>query len=399
MIDIEQATSIVLDHKLDLGTEEVLLQQAAGRVLAETISADRDFPPFDRVTMDGISIAYAAFAEKGIRTFSIQDTQAAGTPQKVLGHPDHCMEVMTGAVLPEGTDTVIRYEDLEIKNGSATVNVDTLQEGQNVHRRGEDRQKGEVIIEPGILLSAGEIGVAATVGKSRLTVRRIPRAVIISTGDELVDVDQTPEPHQIRSSNAYTIRTMLAKWGIAADLLHLIDEPQHIKKELERCLREYDIILISGGVSKGKFDYVPDALAALGVEKLFHRVRQRPGKPFWFGHWKEKCIIFALPGNPVSSFMCTNRYVGPWIRASLGLDPLDYDYAVLDADFHFRPDLTYFLQVKVEYARNGVLRAIPVEGHGSGDLANLVDADGFLELPRGRDQFHAGELFPLIIYR
>lgn len=399
MITIEEATDIVLAHQRDFGTEEIPLAEAAGRVLAETIRADRDFPPFDRVTMDGISIAYAAFAKKGIRTFPIQDTQAAGSPQLALDNPGHCMEVMTGAVLPQGTDTVIRYEDLEIKDGSATVNLDELKEGQNVHRQGEDRHEGEVIIEPGILLSAAEIGVAATVGKSKLTVRRIPRAVIISTGDELVEVDETPQPHQIRSSNAHTIRTTLEKWGMPADLLHLVDDPEHIKKELQRCLQEYDAILMSGGVSKGKFDYVPEALAALGVEKLFHRVKQRPGKPFWFGHWQEKCTIFALPGNPVSSFMCTNRYVGPWLRASLGLEPLDYDYAALDTDFHFRPDLTYFLQVKLEYARNGLRRAIPVEGHGSGDLANLVDADGFLELPRGRDQFNAGELFPLIIYR
>lgn len=399
MIDIEQASEIVLANSRDPGTEKVPLRRAVGRVLAETIRADRDFPPFDRVTMDGISVAHSAFAQKGIRTFPIQDTQAAGSPQLTLQDPTHCMEVMTGAVLPKGTDTVIRYEDLDIKDGLATVNLDELKKGQNVHGQGEDRHEGEGIMEPGILLSPAEIGVAATVGKSILTVRRMPQAVIISTGDELVEVDETPEPHQIRSSNAHTIRTTLERWGMPADLLHLADDPEHIKKELQHCLQKYDAILMSGGVSKGKFDYIPEALTALGVEKLFHRVKQRPGKPFWFGCWQEKCTIFALPGNPVSSFMCTHRYVGPWLRASLGLEPYAYDYAALDQDFHFRPDLTYFLQVKVEYARDGLQRAIPVEGHGSGDLANLVDADGFLELPHGRDFFRAGELFPLIVYR
>ncbi len=399
MIDIHHATDIVLEHRRDLGVETVPLPLAAGRVLAEPIRADRDFPPFDRVTMDGIAIQYQAFAKKDTPVFPVLGTQAAGAPPQSMPDPDGCLEVMTGAVLPEGTDTVIRYEDVTIENGTAIINVEAIKEGQNIHRRGTDRPQGSTILEPGVLLSAAELGVAATVGKALLQVRRLPTAVIISTGDELVPVESFPEPHQIRSSNTHTIRASLKKWGLQVDDLHLVDEPAVIRRELQRCLEKYDMILMSGGVSKGKFDFVPEALEDLGVEKCFHRVRQRPGKPFWFGHWRGQCTIFALPGNPVSSFMCTHRYVGPWVRACMGLDPLDYDYAVLDSTFTFKPDLTYFLQVRLDYARNGMRRAIPVEGHGSGDLANLVEADGFLELPRGRTEFPEGELFPVLIYR
>ncbi len=399
MIDIDHATQIVLDHRRDFGEETIPLRRAAGRILSEPIRADRDFPPFDRVTMDGIAIRYQAFAKKDTPVFPVLGTQAAGAPPQSMKDAEGCLEVMTGAVLPEGTDTVIRYEDVTIEGKKATINVDAIKEGQNIHRQGTDRVAGSTILEPGVLLSAAELGVAATVGKARLRVKRLPRAVILSTGDELVPVDQQPEPHQIRSSNTHTIRASLEKWGLEVDDLHLIDEPAVIRRELRRCLEEYDMILMSGGVSKGKFDYVPAALEDLGVEKCFHRVRQRPGKPFWFGHWQGQCTIFALPGNPVSSFMCTHRYVGPWVRACMGLDPLDYDYAVLDTTFTFRPDLTYFLQVRLDYARNGMRRAIPVEGHGSGDLANLVEADGFLELPRGRTEFPEGELFPVLIYR
>jgi len=192
----------------------------------------------------------------------------------------------------------------------------------------------------------------------------------------------------------------LAGWGVQADRLHIDDELKATQSALAKCIKAYDVILLSGGVSKGKYDYVPAALEALGVQKHFHKVKQRPGKPFWFGEMAEQCTIFALPGNPVSSFMCTQRYVRPWLRLSLGLEPMGYAQAVLTQNFHFKPDLTYLLQVSTHYdASTGRLMAQPLEGRGSGDLANLADADAFLELPRGRNDFKAGEVFSLIFYR
>ena len=399
MIPIEEATKIVLNHSKSYGEEAVPLTEAIGRVLRQDILADRDFPPFNRVTMDGIAIRYNSFAG-GQRKFPIEGMQAAGSPQRKLLNLDACLEVMTGAILPENTDTVIRYEDVNIEHGVARLQGNGIQKGQNAHLRAFDRKEGERIIKAGAIISPAEIGVAATVGLSSLKVAKLPTVAIISTGDELVEINETPEPHQIRSSNVYTIAAVLYGWGIRPDKLHIADDMDATRAKLSACLEQYDVLILSGGVSKGKFDYIPGALNALGMKKLLHKVKQRPGKPFWFGESPNGKVIFALPGNPVSAFMCTMRYIRPWLRKSLDLNPLDYSHAVLAEDFKFKADLTYFLQVRTFFDTDtGRLMATPVEGHGSGDLANLVDADGFLELPREKDKFKKGKVFPLIFYR
>jgi molybdopterin molybdotransferase len=232
-----------------------------------------------------------------------------------------------------------------------------------------------------------------------LRVAALPKVAILSSGDELVEVDEQPLPHQIRKSNVHTMAAVLDTWGLPADLLHLPDDPSAIEASLSVCLEKYDALLLSGGVSMGKFDHIPAALGRLGVAELFHKVSQRPGKPFWFGR-RAGAVVFAFPGNPVSAFMCLHRYFQPWLRAGLGLlQPIDNQYAALDSDYHFKPDLTYFLQVKLGAAPEGRLLATPVTGHGSGDLANLADADAFLELPLERQVFKAGEVFPLWCYR
>ena len=398
MIPVSEATDIVLRHLRSWGDEEVPISEAVGRVLAEPIHADRDFPPFNRVSMDGIAIQYARFAA-GQRQFPVAGTQMAGSPQMQLDDPKHCLEVMTGSVLPQQTDTVIRYEDVSIENGIATITIEDIRAAQNAHQQGLDRKAGSEIVPAGCLLSAAEVGVAATVGKTQLKVKVNPRIVLISTGDELVEIEQKPLPHQIRKSNVYALQAALRQQGIVADLLHLPDEKEAIRKELEQALGSYHALVLSGGVSKGKRDYIPEVMDALEVEKLFHRVQQRPGKPFWFGHRKGANTVFALPGNPVSSFMCLHRYVLPWWRASQGLPSEAQGYATLTEDYSFKPNLTYFLQVKLRIDEGGQWLAQPITGKGSGDLANLVDADGFLELPTGQTDFAKGTTFPLWTYR
>lgn len=398
MITVEQATERVLATSKSLFTEDVALEAARGRVLAEDLLADRDFPPFDRVTMDGIAIRFESF-EAGSRSFQIAGIQAAGEPQLTLSNLSECLEVMTGAVLPENTDTVIRYEDLDIRDGVAHLQIEQIKAGQNVHRQGTDRQTGDLIIPHPRILSPAEIGVAATIGKSRIKVLRQPKVVIIATGDELVAVDQQPLPHQIRISNAYQLAAALDGWQIQADRLHLHDDPKQTREALAHCLEHYDAILLSGGVSMGKYDHVPAALDELGVKKSFHRVMQRPGKPFWFGVSPDGKPVFAFPGNPVSSFVGITRYFLPWLKQSLGLRPFNGQRAILGSDFTFTPELTYFLQVRVHFDENGHLIGLPFEGHGSGDLANLVDADAFMQLPSDRTDFKKGEVFPVFFYR
>ena len=397
MISVQEASEIVLKNTSDFGVEEVPLTDSVNRILKEDLTADRDFPPFTRVSMDGITIKYESF-QNGQRIFEIEGLQAAGSPQKTLKNNGNCLEVMTGAVLPENADTVIRYEDTEIENGKARITIDEIRSKQNAHQKGSDRKQGDVLVKSGNIISPAEIGVAATIGKTHLKVAKLPKVVIISTGDELVEISEKPLPYQIRKSNVYNLWASFFKWGIQAERRHLNDEKEEIRKGLKECLEDFDVIVMSGGVSKGKFDFIPEILEELGVQKLFHRVKQRPGKPFWFGR-SNSSTVFAFPGNPASTFMCANRYFRPWLRASLGLEPFEYQYTILEEDFEFKPDLTYFLQVKITYQKDGQISAKPIAGRGSGDLANLADTDGFMELPRGQNLFKKGDAFPVIIYR
>ncbi len=398
MTTVEEATRIVLSHTRTFGNEHVALNWALGRVLTEPLVADRPFPPFDRVAMDGIALRSADFAA-GQRVFRLLGTQAAGQPPLKLEEAGGCIEVMTGAVLPEGADAVVRYEDIEIVDQQAQVRLEEVKPWQNVHRKATDRAAGDELVTPPRIITPAEIAVAATIGKTQVQVANFPRVVIISTGDELVDVTEQPLPHQIRKSNVHALAGELKRLGIEAAMLHLRDQREEIRKYLDVAMERYDVLILSGAVSKGKFDFIPPVLEMLGAQQLFHRVTQRPGKPFWFGIGPHDTTIFALPGNPVSSFMCMHRYVLPWLRACWGLDPFRNEKSVLAEDFAFKPDLTLFLPVKLEMADDGRLLAWPRPGHGSGDLANLTEADAFLELPRGRNEYPAGEAFPLHRYR
>lgn len=398
MISVEEALSIVLSVKRNYGTELVPLDQSVGRVLREDLKADRPFPPFNRVTMDGIALNYEAFIS-GQRQFKIEGIAAAGSPQINLQKFENCLEVMTGAVLPTGADTVIRYEDLTIKDGIAQVNLEELKQGKNVHPEGFDRKAGDLLTPAGRLISPAEIGVAATVGKANLKVSTKPKVLIISTGDELVDTSETPQTHQIRKSNVYLLQSLFTKRNIPAEVMHLQDNYEQILNALKDILQKYDVLVLSGGVSMGKFDFLPRAFRDLEVKEHFHKVKQRPGKPLWFGESREGTVIFALPGNPVSSFSCAQKYVMPWLSQAIELPPRPSLKAQLTLDFSFKPDLNYFLQVKVRHTAQGILEATPVTGNGSGDLANLTEADGFLELPRGQELYAAGQVFDFVAYR
>ena len=409
MIDSEEALHIILENTVDFGVEEISFTVAQNRVLKEDIFADRDFPPFHRVSMDGIAVNYDSI-KNGITTFGIEGIQPAGSPQLTLEKPENCIEVMTGAVLPKNTDTVMRYEDLTIKNGKASINVETIKKNQNVHRKGSDRKENDILVRKNTLISAAEIGIISTVGKVMVKVARQPKVMVISTGDELVDVSEKPLAHQIRKSNVYTLIALLKKLNIEAHADHIPDQKNELKEKIQHHLENYDVLLFSGAVSKGKYDYLPDVLDELGVQKLFHKVAQRPGKPFWFGvndvlstgerneKRTRKVIVFAFPGNPVSTFVGCLKYFYPWHQKSVEIAYSYQGKAILGEDFTFTPKLTYYLQVKLDMD-GGLKIAKPVMGNGSGDLANLAEIDGFLELPADKTEFNAGETYPLITFR
>lgn len=376
----------------DYGAEIILFEESLGRVLAETIKADRDLPPFNRVSMDGIALNYSDF-EQGIKTFDIKATQAAGDNPININATAECIEIMTGAALPESVDTVIRYEDVEIKDGKAVLLIDEIKKGQNIHIKGADRKQGDVLLTPGSVITPAIISMIASVGETELRVKRKPRVVIVSSGDELVDVAAKPSPYQIRRSNSYMVKAVLAGVGIDAGMVHIPDEREEIRSTLQQCLANFDVLLLSGGISMGKFDYIPQVLKELEVKQIFHKVLQRPGKPFWFGKRENGAVVFAFPGNPGATFMCTHRYFIPWLNATLGAASKPAIYAALDSDFTFQPQLQYFLQVKLAFAEDGRLLAAPIAGNGSGDFANLADTDAFMELPLSKNEFKKGDAY------
>lgn len=396
MINVQEATDIILSHLYKPGRKSVPVDQACGLVLAESISADRDLPPFDRVTMDGIAIQYHAY-KGGHRKFLLEGMQAAGEPQKSLINKNAAIEVMTGAMLPAGTDTVIRYEDLTVASGHAAINNENVEAGQSIHFQGQDAKRGLSLLSPGIIVSPAEIALLASVGKTHVEVYEHPKTAIVASGDELVDINTVPLAHQIRRSNTYAIEAAMKAMLWPGKQFHFRDIRQELNERLGEMIRSFDVIILSGGVSQGKLDFIPAVMEEIGVKKLFHQVSQRPGKPFWFGVSNQGKAVFALPGNPVSTYMCFYRYIRPWLLKSMGCNVRQFS-AILAKDFTFQPKLTYFLQVGISI-EEGRIMAYPDAGGGSGDFANLKKVDGFLELPAGRSEFRAGESFQFIPFR
>lgn len=395
MISVKDAKDIILNSAYNFGVEEVPFLKSVGRVLKENILADRDFPPFNRVSMDGICIDFNAF-KNGQRDFKVEGIQAAGSEQMTLQNKENCIEVMTGAVLPNNANTVIRYEDVTLKNGIATININKINDCQNVHAKGKDGKVGDVLITENKIISAAEIGVLATVGKSTVKVAKQPKVMIVSTGDELVGVNEIPLKHQIRRSNVFTLVSLLERLKISSDTAHITDDKPILKQKIKGFLKDYDVLLFSGAVSKGKYDFLPEVFEELGVEKLFHKVAQRPGKPFFYGKTNE-CNIFGFPGNPISTFVNCLAYFYPWYYKSTGLET-EEETAILGENVSFKPNLEFFLQVKLK-SKFGHLVAFPVKGNGSGDLASLVNADAFIQLPNDKTEFKTGENYPIIRYR
>ncbi|MGI4832225.1 MAG: molybdopterin molybdotransferase MoeA [Janthinobacterium lividum] len=401
MFSVDEAYQRILATARPLPTETVPLAAAAGRVLRQSVVADRDFPPYPRVTMDGVALRFEALAA-GQTTFRIERTQLAGDVPQLLADPRAAIEIMTGAALPPGADTVVRYEDLTLADGpprSAILRVPPPRAGHNVHQQGSDQLAGNLLLASGRRLTPADVAVAATVGATALAVARRPRLAVVSTGDEIVPIEATPLPHQIRSSNAAMLRAALLLDGAEAEVFHLPDDLASLKARLPALLAGFDALLLSGGVSKGKADFLPQALRESGVAELFHRVAQRPGQPLWFGQPPGGAVVFALPGNPVATFAAYYRYVRGWLALAQGTAPAPLQYAALTEPVEFKPALTYFLAVRLEPAPDGRLLAHPAPTAGSGDLAGLLAADALLELAPAPTHFAAGSAWPVWRYR
>lgn len=390
------AEALVRERVQRLPTESRPLESLAGAILAQSVRSERDQPPFDRVTMDGIAFASQAWRD-GQRRFRIAGTQAAGQPALRLPSPSDCLEAMTGAMLPIGCDCVVPVERLQVADGIATVDADVpVAPFLNVHTRGLDAREGELLLAPGARLGATELAVLASAGLARAEVSTEPRIMIVSTGDELVDPDQPIADWQVRRSNSHALRGALNLRGfklVGDD--HLPDDHGVLAERLATHLATHDVIVLTGGVSMGRFDHVPSVLRGLGVEEIFHKVAQRPGKPIWFGVGPAGQTVFGLPGNPVSALVCLLRYVIPALGAMLGAPVRVPEHVPLGAPFAVKPALAFFLPVQVEHSANLGLVAMPRPTRGSGDFISLLGSDGFIELPPGPREFPAGFVAPL----
>ncbi len=393
MIPFHEALDRVTEQHIHYGEEEVSLENANQRILAEDIRADRDFPPFNRATKDGIAIAYEA-VENGRLAFEIKGVLPAGQPTIPFVDAEACIEIMTGAVVPYETDTVVMYEDLVIEEDIASLKK-IPEKGQNIHLKASDRQKGDVVLKKGQRITPAEMGVLATVGKKKVRVLRMPKIAVISTGNELVEIDQVPKAHQIRRSNTISLSAALEEAGIKPMRLHIADDIDLMRQKLAFLLDEMDVLILSGGVSRGKFDYLPQVFGELGVEKIFHRVAQRPGKPFFFGrsHQRET-LVFSFPGNPVSTFLNFHLYFTPWFRNISGFRR-ERIYVKIEETQENHTDLTIF-KGAVLFIKDNCLWASVIESTGSGDLAHLSDITGFVQFDAGRGLIEAGSEIPFV---
>jgi molybdopterin molybdotransferase len=395
LISPHAAEAAIRAHAQTLPAAVTPLAELAGAVLREPIVSSRDQPPFDRVTMDGIAFAYAAYAD-GRRSFRIAATQGAGMAPATLPGEDACIEVMTGAMVPTGCDCIVPVEKLTVHDGVARLGDDASPtRNANIHARGVDSRQGQRLLEPGMRLGAPEVAVIASTGQSHAKATRLPSIIAISTGDELVEPGQPVAAWQIYRSNVYAVLATLARRGysrLAHD--HLPDDPDVLRTRLKSHLDAHEVLILSGGVSMGRFDYVPQVLADLGVRVIFHKVSQRPGKPLWFGVGPRGQTVYALPGNPVSTLVCLVRYVLAGLDASVGATRTTTEQVELAHEYEVKPQLTFFIPVALE--RDGALvRARIRPTQGSGDFTSLVGTDGFVELPTGPCVVAPGTRVPL----
>ena len=399
MLTTAEANEAILAAMPAALIESVPVTAAAGRVLRQRVKAERDQPPFDRVTMDGIALAYSEFAE-GARRFPIQAMQAAGDPALRL-EPGKAVDIMTGASLPEGADCIVPVERILARDGVAEIEAGYVAEQrQFIHARGSDHLKDTTLLTPGMRISPLDIAVIASCGLRTVATSKRPAVRVISTGNELVPAGEPVQPHQIRMSNGPALVAMLGQHGFN-DCVHdhIVDDPDLLEDRIAGHLQAAGVLVLSGGVSMGKADYLPAVLDALGVEAVFHKISQRPGKPMWFGIGPDDQVVFALPGNPVSALVCCRQYVIPALNAAAGLKDQAPEFASLAQDVTFKPQLTCFLPVKLVASVGGPILAMPVHTNTSGDFASLSGTDGYVELALEESRFPTGTAVRLYRWR
>jgi len=374
LISVAEADACIRESMTTLPSERATLSRAIGRRLLSPILADRELPPYDRSMMDGI-----AFPSESIdpSKLTIAGLHAAGSPPPEALPQGSAWEIMTGAIIPEDCDTVVPYEDLEEDN---TKIIGEFKPGQFIHSAGSDAKEGDILVPAGTTLGAPEIAIAASVGQNSLTVPRLPRVGILTTGDEAIHPAASPKAWQIRRSNGPTLASLISLLGLPLNFhQHGQDDEDALTNLLDQAMDSVDLLIISGGISKGKKDYIRELLDARLGKPAFHGVAQRPGKPLAF--WPGPPDVFALPGNPVSALATFARFVRPALHQLQGLAP---PTRLLRAPDGLEPleHLTWFAPVAVTTGKKTTLHP----AQNSGDYISISPSTGVIEVPKA-DQF------------
>jgi molybdopterin molybdotransferase len=396
MISIEQAHDTILANIPLMPVVEVPLAKALSRVLAVDITSDTDLPPFDNSAMDGFAVRSDDVGDLPVELEVLETITAGITPRREVG-PGQASAIMTGAPLPAGADTIVIVEETEAGSAEGTVRVLAAPApGHHIRRQGDVLKKGEVVLPAGTWIRPAETAVLATAGQTDVSVRKSPTVAVITTGDEIVAAEDLPTGAQIRDSNSWSTHARLRLMRVEADMLGIVtDDEEDLRKAIAEGLR-HDLLILSGGVSAGIADLVPDMLEKAGVELLFRKVSVQPGKPVVFGR-HDGGLVFGLPGNPVSTQVIMELFVVPAIRAMMGMtDPLpQFGLARLAEDLTHHGRRTLFQPVRLRVEGEDVL-ADPVSYGGSGDFVGYARADALVVMPEGRTEYPAGSVLRVL---
>jgi molybdopterin molybdotransferase len=385
MILFDQAFEIVLNSAFSTGTESVSFTDSLNRILASSVVSDIDMPPFDKSSVDGFACRKADLDSE----LEILETIAAGdTPTKTVSSIK-CSRIMTGAPVPGGADCVIMVEDTELTN-SGKVRFKGTFKKENIAIKGEDVKKGEIVLKPGRIIRPQDIAVMASVGYTSATVSKKPAVGIISSGSELVEPHKFPGISQIRNSNAFQLMAQVERSGASGKYYGIAkDDEEETYLIITSAISENDLVLITGGVSMGDFDFVPSVLERAGVRIQFARVAVQPGKPTTFGI-HDKALVFGLPGNPVSSFIQFEMLVRPLINEMMGFKWRQLNIMLPMKEKFTRKYAERLAFIPVMITGEGSVQA--VEFHGSAHISALPEADGIISLPIGITTIDKGEL-------
>ena len=375
MTTVAEAVQLITAQAKSFGKEKISIDEAYNRVLAQPIIADRDYPPFNRATMDGYAVQAADFLEKGMNSLQVLENLFAGgvaTQQVTSGT---CIKIMTGAPVPQGADAVIRVEDTRQEGKTVYFTTTASRAGQNIAKQGEDARKNEILIPQNQWIDAKVMGGMAVTGYAEVLVEKLPKVAIISTGNEVVQVGQEVQSHQIRDSNTYAIRSFFRHYQIQSPVTKLAPDSKTALTEAIQSVLDTNILVLSGGVSKGDADYVPEVLQALGVQQIFHRIQIKPGAPLWFGTLPNGGAVFGLPGNPVSVQVACRLFIEPYLRTCFGTrlrEPMLLPF-LSQKPKKAKFDEYFPCKIVTEGAISGL---VPLRNNSSGDIGATLGSDG-----------------------